>query len=56
NSFLEQLDSIITGEIITYLWKEQKLQACSEKGIRVTSVLVPSQLHDINKGQSPAQM
>ncbi|WPM84589.1 lipopolysaccharide ABC transporter substrate-binding protein LptA [Apirhabdus apintestini] len=48
-AYLEQLDSNITGDKITYLVKEQKMQASSEKGKRVTTVLVPSQLQDKNK-------
>ena len=52
NAFLEQQDSNITGDKITYLVKEQKMQAFSEKGKRVTTVLVPSQLQ--NKGNNPA--
>ena len=55
NAYLEQLDSNITGDKITYLVKEQKMQASSEKGKRVTTVLVPSQLQDKGKGQAPAQ-
>lgn len=54
NAYLEQLDSNITGDKITYLVKEQKMQAFSEKGKRVTTVLVPSQLQNKN-GQQPAQ-
>lgn len=52
NAYLEQVDSNITGDKITYLVKEQKMQASSEKGKRVTTVLVPSQLQD--KGNNPA--
>ncbi|UJD96238.1 lipopolysaccharide ABC transporter substrate-binding protein LptA [Lelliottia amnigena] len=55
NAYLEQLDSNITGDKITYLVKEQKMQASSEKGRRVTTVLVPSQLQDKGKTQAPAQ-
>ncbi|HEY3982997.1 lipopolysaccharide ABC transporter substrate-binding protein LptA [Cedecea sp.] len=54
NAYLEQLDSNITGDKITYLVKEQKMQAFSEKGKRVTTILVPSQLQNKN-GQQPAQ-
>jgi len=46
NAHLEQLDSNIQGDKITYLVKEQKMQAFSNKGGRVTTVLVPSQLQD----------
>ena len=52
DAFLEQLDSNIKGDKITYLVKEQKMQAFSEKGKRVTTVLVPTQLQD--KGKTPA--
>ena len=56
SAYLEQLDSNITGDKITYLVKEQKMQAYSEKGKRVTTVLVPSQLQDKNNAsQPPAQ-
>ncbi|MBK4715338.1 MULTISPECIES: lipopolysaccharide ABC transporter substrate-binding protein LptA [Tenebrionibacter/Tenebrionicola group] len=48
NAWLEQLDSNIKGDRITYLVKEQKMQAFSEKGKRVTTVLVPSQLQNKN--------
>lgn len=52
DAWLEQLDSNIKGDKITYLVKEQKMQAFSEKGKRVTTVLVPSQLQDkSNSGQ-----
>jgi len=55
NAFLEQQDSNITGDKITYLVKEQKMQAFSEKGTRVTTVLVPSQLQDKGNKPAPAQ-
>ncbi|WP_414165056.1 lipopolysaccharide ABC transporter substrate-binding protein LptA [Superficieibacter sp. BNK-5] len=55
NAFLEQVDSNIKGDKITYLVKEQKMQAFSEKGKRVTTVLVPSQLQDKSNNQTPAQ-
>ncbi|MGV3346514.1 lipopolysaccharide ABC transporter substrate-binding protein LptA [Enterobacteriaceae bacterium LUAb1] len=49
NAWLEQLDSSITGNRITYLVKEQKMEAYSGgKSNRVTTVLVPSQLQDKN--------
>lgn len=54
NAYLEQLDSNVKGDKITYLVKEQKMQAFSDKGKRVTTVLVPAQLQDKN-GQQPAQ-
>lgn len=48
NAFLEQLDSNVKGDRITYLVKEQKMQAYGNSGKRVTTVLVPSQLQDKN--------
>lgn len=54
NAYLEQLDSNVKGDRITYLVKEQKMQAYGSSGKRVTTVLVPSQLQ--NKGtQSSGQ-
>ena len=52
NAHLEQIDSNIQGDKITYLVKEQKMQAFSNKGGRVTTVLVPSQLQDKGSDQS----
>ncbi|BCQ33154.1 MULTISPECIES: lipopolysaccharide ABC transporter substrate-binding protein LptA [Erwinia] len=46
NAYLEQLDSNVKGDRITYLVKEQKMQAFGSSGKRVTTVLVPSQLQD----------
>ncbi|ANI30256.1 lipopolysaccharide transporter [Yersinia entomophaga] len=46
NAYLEQLDSNIKGDKITYLVKEQQMEAFSDKGKRVTTVLLPSQLQD----------
>jgi len=53
NAYLEQLDSNIKGDRITYMVKQQKMQAYSEgKSNRVTTVLVPSQLQDKNGSAS----
>ncbi|TKI06901.1 lipopolysaccharide ABC transporter substrate-binding protein LptA [Martelella alba] len=46
DAYLEQLDSNVKGDRITYLVKQQKMEAFSDKGKRVTTVLVPSQLQD----------
>lgn len=46
NAYLEQLDSNIKGDRINYLVKQQQMEAFSDKGKRVTTVLVPSQLQD----------
>lgn len=54
DAFLEQLDSNIKGDKITYLVKEQKMQAFSEKGKRVTTILVPSQLQNKDGKAAPA--
>lgn len=55
NAYIEQLDSNIKGDRITYLVKEQKMQAFSQgQSKRVTTVLVPSQLQDKN-GSSNSQ-
>lgn len=48
NAYLEQLDSNVQGDRITYKVKEQKMEAFSNKGKRVTTVLVPSQLQKKN--------
>lgn len=53
NAWLGQLDSNIQGDKITYLVKDQKMQAFSEKGKRVTTVLVPAQLQDKNAQSTP---
>lgn len=46
DAYLEQLDSNVKGDRITYLVKKQQMQAFSDKGKRVTTVLVPAQLQD----------
>jgi lipopolysaccharide export system protein LptA len=38
----------VKGDRITYLVQQQQMQAFSDKGKRVTTVLVPSQLQDKN--------
>lgn len=52
NAYLEQLDSNVKGDRITYLVKQQQMEAFSDKGKRVTTVLVPSQLQDKNGQRS----
>ncbi|AUX92096.1 lipopolysaccharide ABC transporter substrate-binding protein LptA [Mixta gaviniae] len=55
NAYIEQLDSNVKGDRITYLVKEQKMQAFSQgQSKRVTTVLVPSQLQD-KSGSSNGQ-
>ncbi|CAJ0993354.1 lipopolysaccharide ABC transporter substrate-binding protein LptA [Pantoea sp. Nvir] len=49
NAYIEQLDSNITGDHITYLVKEQRMQAYGQgRNKRVTTVLMPSQIHEKN--------
>jgi lipopolysaccharide export system protein LptA len=43
-AYIEQLDSNVQGDRITYLVQKQQMEAFSDKGKRVTTVLVPSQL------------
>ncbi|SPX09015.1 lipopolysaccharide transport periplasmic protein LptA [Escherichia coli] len=56
NAYLQQVDSNIKGDKITYLVKEQKMQAFSDKGKRRNNrsgaVAAAGQKH---KGQTPAQ-
>lgn len=52
NAYLEQQDSNIKGDRITYLVKRQQMEAVGNNGGRVTTVLVPSQLQEKN---APAQ-
>lgn len=44
DAYIEQLDSNVKGDRITYKVKQQKMEAFSDKGKHVTTVLVPSQL------------
>ena len=46
NAYLEQLDSNIQGDKITYLVPTQQMEAFSDKGKRVTTVLLPAQLQE----------
>ncbi len=50
NAYLEQLDSNIKGDRITYLVPTQQMEAFSDKGKRVTTVLLPSQLQEEGTG------
>jgi lipopolysaccharide export system protein LptA len=45
---LVTLTGNVKGDRITYLVQQQQMQAFSDKGKRVTTVLVPSQLQDKN--------
>ncbi|ACS87412.1 lipopolysaccharide ABC transporter substrate-binding protein LptA [Musicola paradisiaca] len=53
NAYLEQLDSNVKGDRITYLVQQQQMEAFSDKGKRVTTVLVPSQLQDKGTQANP---
>ncbi len=56
NAHVRQLGSNINGDRITYLVKQQKIQAYSHgTSQRVTTVLVPSQLQDNKKPSQPAR-
>ncbi|SUC32850.1 Lipopolysaccharide export system protein lptA precursor [Providencia rettgeri] len=46
NAYLEQLDSNIQGDKITYLVPTQQMEAFSDKGKRVTTVILPAQLQE----------
>lgn len=50
NAYIEQLDSNVKGDRITYLVQQQQMQAYSDKGKRVKTVLVPAQLQDKQPG------
>ncbi|HGJ5876835.1 MAG TPA: lipopolysaccharide ABC transporter substrate-binding protein LptA [Arsenophonus sp.] len=50
NAYLEQLDSNIKGDKITYLVPTQQMEAFSDKGKRVTTILLPSQLQEKGPG------
>ncbi|ACX86136.1 lipopolysaccharide ABC transporter substrate-binding protein LptA [Pectobacterium parmentieri] len=55
NAYLEQQDSNVKGDRITYLVKQQQMEATSDKGKRVTTVLVPSQLQEKEKKSQPSR-
>ncbi len=44
NAYFEQLDSNIKGDKITYLIQIQEMEAFSDNGKQVTTILLPSQL------------
>ena len=56
NAYIEQLNSNIKGDRITYLVKEQKMQAYSQgQQKRVTTTLMPSELQNNNTTAHPKQ-
>ncbi|KLU15883.1 MULTISPECIES: lipopolysaccharide ABC transporter substrate-binding protein LptA [Xenorhabdus] len=54
NAYLEQLDSNIKGDKITYLVPTQQMEAFSDKGKHVTTVLLPAQLQEKGSGVNGA--
>ncbi|MBD2783893.1 lipopolysaccharide ABC transporter substrate-binding protein LptA [Xenorhabdus sp. DI] len=50
DAYLEQLDSNIKGDKITYLVPTQQMEAFSDKGKHVTTVLLPAQLQEKGPG------
>lgn len=52
NAELKQLDSSVKADRITYLIQKQQMDAFSNKGQRVVTVLQPSQLNNSNKKSS----
>ncbi|VAX76342.1 Lipopolysaccharide export system protein LptA [Serratia symbiotica] len=48
NAYLEQLDSNVKSDSITYMLQHQQIKAISDKGKHVTTVLVPSQMQEKN--------
>lgn len=48
NAHIEQQDSSVKGDRITYLVQKQQMEAFSDKGSKVTTVLIPAQLQDKN--------
>ena len=46
NAELKQLDSKISGNVITYDVKKQQLKANGSSGSRVKTVLIPNQLNN----------
>ncbi len=55
HAYLEQLDSNVQGDRITFLVKKQKIEAFSEKGKRVTTVLLLKQLQKKNGLKTPVE-
>ncbi|AEW44739.1 lipopolysaccharide transport periplasmic protein LptA [Serratia symbiotica str. 'Cinara cedri'] len=49
NAYLQELGNSIKGDSITYLAQQQKMQAFSNKGKHVTTILLPSQLKETNR-------
>ncbi len=56
NAWLEQLNSNVRGDRITYLVKAQKMQAFGSPDKRVTTVLMPTQLQNKNTAPNSQSM
>lgn len=52
NAYIERLDNSIKGDCITYFMKKKQIEAFSDKGKHVTTVLIPSQLHGNSSDKS----
>lgn len=55
DSYLEQLDSNVKGDRITYFVKQQQIEAFSDNGKQVTTVLVPTESQDNNGAKTLAK-
>lgn len=56
DAYLEQIDSNVKGDRITFLVKKQQMEAFSDKGKQVTTVLVPAQLQNKNGAKIPTKI
>jgi lipopolysaccharide export system protein LptA len=54
-AYLEQQDSNVAGDRITYLVKQQQVEAFSDSSKQVYTVLVPAQLQDKGTKATPVQ-
>lgn len=54
-AYIDQLESSITADRITYLVTQQKMEAFSDKGKQVHSVLLPDQLENKAPGPHPPE-
>lgn len=52
NAYIERLDNSIKGDCITYFMKKKQMEAFSDKGKHVTTVLIPAQLHGNSSDKS----
>lgn len=52
NAYLERLGNSIKGDCITYFMTKKQIEAFSDKGKHVTTVLIPAQLHSNSSEKS----